>query len=766
VLIGAYLWSRGGESTHLRIEARGQDYSVFVDGRLEAQARLEAPASGGIVLTLDDTYGVPSVPSPRGIDSVRVTDLNTGATLFEDDFSSGPSKRWTTTGNPAPDGGVTGARGPSTLELRDEQWGDIAVDVRYRNIKAASVIVHAPAAGAGGAVAVIRPFWWNRDGNGTLSLGVDGVRKLAAVQQLEVKRGASLSAILAMVLRPYPYIILVLLAALAATAALASVPRTIVDGAASAVRAIPSWLLIGGVVELTFGVLLYLNYSYLSHMPHVPDSVAYVFQAKILASGHFAASPPPAPAFFDLNPFPFVQVFHGDRWAAVYPFGQPLVLALGTLIGAVWLVPPVIGAACVAMIFVLGRELYARRVGVLAMLLLATSPFFLMNASNFMSHSTATFYLLASLLFLAFIDRRPALYGVLAGVFFGLLFNTRPLTALALVPPFAALLLSFVARREHRRTGAIEVAAFVAGGLAMFGAYLLYNHATTGSFSSGYQASGDPAQQVGFGGHHSAAIGIQNEQVQMALLLLVLHGWPAYIGLGFVLLPFILGTRNPWDWFFLACAVFAMAAWALFEDTGVMYGPRYWYESIPFLMLLAARGADRAADLIASAAHYLRARELSGEAPALWASRAVVFALVAALMASSVYGWLLGQRPAWRADFVPEQASALRGFLGMDDRIQRMVEQQRLHNALVLVENCQDFQCYGSVFWRNAPGLDGDIVYAKDIANKRQEIIDAFPGRKVYLARYNTPSLQPYDPSAPTLPRPIPTAATVPTPPP
>ena len=93
---------------------------------------------------------------------------------------------------------------------------------------------------------------------------------------------------------------------------------------------------------------------------------------------------------------------------------------------------------------------------------------------------------------------------------------------------------------------------------------------------------------------------------------------------------------------------------------------------------------------------------------------------------------------------------ALRGFLGIDDRIVRLVDQQNVHNALVLVENCREFQCYGSVFSRNTPGLDGDVVYAKDIVSERPAIIAAFPGRKVYIAKYSRPSLQAYDPA--TLP--------------
>jgi hypothetical protein len=317
------------------------------------------------------------------------------------------------------------------------------------------------------------------------------------------------------------------------------------------------------------------------------------------------------------------------------------------------------------------------------------------------------------------------------------------------------VLLVATAGRLERRSAIAAIAGTLLGGLIMLGAYLVYNYGTTGDlFSSGYQSSGDPSEQIGFGGRHSVAAGIQNEQSQLAFLVLVLHGWPTWIGLGFALLPFALGTRDGRDWFLLVCALLMMSAWAWFEGSGVMYGPRYWYETAPLLMLLTARGAAAAVTAIASlttrasASRFLRHSRDEGHAGRHSAvmARVVVYGFMAALVGSAVYAWLLGHRTTWDADFVPERASAMRGFLGVDDRIPRMVEARGLQNALVLVENCPQYQCYGSVFWRNSPGLNGDVVYAKDIASLRDEIIAAYPGREVWVARYTVPSLEPYRP--------------------
>lgn len=795
LLLSLYIFSRGGQSTHLRVEARGDQFTVYVDGRAQLQQQLDqAAANGGIVLTLGDTQALPSLPSPRGIDSIVVTDLDSGAELFRDDFSSPPSApTWEVVpGTFYTQDGMLRSHGAGSLALRNASWRDYAVDIRYRNVQSTAIAVRSPG-GEDGVVTTLRPFWWNDDTGKTLSLALGNVRRAGgAGVNVRLSRIETVKSLLAIVLHPYPYIVLLMVIALGLVLALQLVPESSLRSIRESMpRAPAAWVAIAAA-WVFFLASLHWNFAYRNHIPYVPDAVAYIFQARLLASGHVHAPPPPAifGAFDFFSPSPIVQT--EGRWAAQYPFGHPLVLALGIRIGAIWLIPPLLGAGTVGMMFVVGRRMYNARVGVLAAVLLATSPFFIMNANDFMSHNTAGFYLLGCLVFLTMLDRRPLLYGALAGLTFGLLLNTRPLSAAALVPAFGALLLWPLLRARSRRTGAIEVVAFAAGALAMVGAYMLYNYGTTGdALRTGYQASGvsfftpsafpssavnggGVSQSLGIGGQHNALLGLQSERVQAGLLVLVLDGWPVWVGLAFVVLPFVLATRRLWDWFLLASALSVMAIWMLYEGAGVMYGPRYWYEAMPFLLLLAARGADRAADVLAEAAVFVRTQRFAdepGEAvrgnadqapmgPPLWASRVVVFAFVALLTGSSVWGWALSQRPTWRADFVPNTAQAMCCVLGVDDRVPQLVEQQHLHNALVLVEPCTNFVCYGSVFWRNTPTLDGDVVYVKDIVAQRAAIVAAFPGRSVYIAKYTTPSLQPYRPGErPQLPgAPTPTA--------
>jgi hypothetical protein len=172
-----------------------------------------------------------------------------------------------------------------------------------------------------------------------------------------------------------------------------------------------------------------------------------------------------------------------------------------------------------------------------------------------------------------------------------------------------------------------------------------------------------------------------------------------------------------------------------------MYGPRYWYETLPFLMILTARGAERAAEVLVELGRTPQ-RRWPRMTPRESAPYAAAYACVAALALYAVYAWLFGGNPSWRTDFVPEEASALRNFNGIDGRLADLTDDAHLRNALVVVEQCPSWQCYGSVFWKNSPSLDGDVVYARD--NNLAALFAAFPDRLVYAASADPPSLRPY----------------------
>ena len=749
ILLGLYLWSRGGEAVHVQVIVQGNEFTAFVDGKRTTIARFAAPPQGGILLTLGDTDEIPSLPKPRGIDSLRVTDLTNGTVLFEDDFSNGPSSDWSGEKQGLIVGhGILGASKETGLTLGERPWKDYVVDMTFKNITGASIRVRATD-DTSGVEYFFRPLRHYDNGFTIIQQGQGG--QYIGGKPIEIDRVETVKSLLAMVLQTYPYIFVFL-----AIAFLFVVALQLLGGGlrfAGSIRdslADVPWFAAAGLAAYGLVVAAFINYSYNDHMPHVPDELAYLFQAKLLTGFNLTAAVPPVGEVFDFFYPPFIVVREG-HWMGVYPFGHPLLLAFGEMIGAVWLVPAIVGAGTVFLVFAIGRKVYSARVGLLAALIFVASPFFLMTASNFMSHNTAAFYLMGSLFCIVISDRRPFTYGVIGGLLYGLFFNTQQLTAVALIAPIGLLLASAAMPKDGRVLAARHIGGFLLGGFVMLGAYFLYNIGTTGdAFTNGLQIGANPARFLGFGGENSASQGIQNQQIQLAFLLLVMNGWPLYVGAMFVVMPFVLATRNRWDWFLLTSAIIAMGVYVLFIGAGIMHGPRYWYVASPLLALLTARGADRAAEVLSGGAAALRSRIVGGDSASQWPGVVVVYAAVLALVGAGIYGWLLGRHITWADDFVPNRAETLRNFNNVDDRIVQLVDAENLHNALVLMQDCQSWQCYGSVFWLNNTKLNGDIVFAKDMPEHRAELFAAYPNRYVYVAQYSPPaSLSPFGTTGP-----------------
>jgi hypothetical protein len=225
----------------------------------------------------------------------------------------------------------------------------------------------------------------------------------------------------------------------------------------------------------------------------------------------------------------------------------------------------------------------------------------------------------------------------------------------------------------------------------------------------------------------------------------VFNAWPEWATLGLVLLPFVLGSRHPRDYFLAACILCPIALYVGYRYSGIYEGPRYWYETMPFLVLLSARGASIAVRRMTVAAAWIRDRLSFGPRPRSWAGGTVVYAAVAVLVVYGTGGWLFGWTHEREAPLVPAEASAMQGLFGVDARLDVLANQMDLHDALVLVKPCGPFDspaCYGSVFLRNLPSFDGDVVWALYNESLNAETISAYPGRTVYVATWDPVSIE------------------------
>jgi hypothetical protein len=397
--------------------------------------------------------------------------------------------------------------------------------------------------------------------------------------------------------------------------------------------------LVLSLILLTFALTIWIAADLLEGVPHVQDSLTYLFQAKTMARGQLWAPAPSLPEFFEQE---FLLVRDG-RWFGKYPPGYPAVLAIGVLVGAPWLINPLLATLTIPLLYVLGRLLYDRRVGLLAAGLGVASPFFLFLAGDQMAHSAELFWI--TLFMVAWLKGlwggRGWRWPVAAGVALGMAFLTRQLTAVAVGLPFALVTWYCSDSRGGRILRGDSSASEDAGllykegrGVALFwlvGACLpfvvflfVYQGVMTGN---PWQ---DPRQlfwaydQVGFGPEvgepsnvlqvemtaeqkpvltwlfdrnepprgHSPARGVYNIERLWLELEIHLFGWPRMVTLAFVWLAFLLpaGGKRAGDWALLACLVALTLTHVAYWHPGIMYGPRYLYAAVPALLMLTARG--------------------------------------------------------------------------------------------------------------------------------------------------------------------------------
>lgn len=752
LLIAAWFWSRGGQGIDVRVEAAGDRYTAWVDGKQIASGQFASPPGEMFFsVQIESTEALPSLPTPRGIDYIRVTDSQSGDVVISEEFSTVPDPAVWTTGRGSfviADGHAGSLRSPSILNANAPLPANFRADLHFDNVTDITLNLSSTNATDTRATLAFRPF---RHYDGQFSIANTGDETDTKPFRVELNQSGTIKSQVAMVLSFIPAIYGLIAGALIVVFALQFLPLPTVASErpqSSRLKRVTVALPAAAAATIAcaaFGVTLWLMLDYNSGIPHVPDEVSYLFQAKVLASGRFTVPSSPVPESFDFFHPPLIINYKGD-WFSIYPFGHTIMLSIGEVFGAPWIMPPLIGAITIGAVFATGRAVWNTRTGLLAAALFALSPFFLMTASNYMSHGTAAMYISLSLLFIAVRDRRPLLFPAFSGVFFGLLYNTRPLTAFSLIPAFALIfLVLLIQRRADWRNELRSQSAWAAGALLLLALSGLYNWGTTGDpFLTGYSASGDVSEVIGFGGKHSAAIGIQNEQVQVTMLMLVLHNWPLWIGLALVFLPFALGTRLLWDWFLLFAAFLVTAVYTLYEAPGIMHGPRYWYEALPFLMLLSARGADLLATTLTAVSAEGRKAAFGIDRRATWAGVAVVYIFVLSFAVIGSRDWLAGDGGDWVVDKMPARAKDLRGFNGANDGAIKAVEEANLQDALVLASASTSWQSYGTLFWKNSPDLDTSIVYARDLPAKNAALFALYPNRRVYYSDYAQGILVPY----------------------
>lgn len=348
-------------------------------------------------------------------------------------------------------------------------------------------------------------------------------------------------------------------------------------------------------------------------MPHFEDEMAYVWEAQAISGGTLVLPSPPNPKSFLI---PFVIDYHGVRFSK-YPPGWPTVLALGVLTGLRAWVNPVLAGLGIWLLYLLAKRLTTSTTGLLAVILMLTSPMFWMLSGSLLSHAWSL--VLALGFVLAWLDvfnheghqehkekstapfmLRPApawMPVFVAGLNLGILALTRPIDAAGVGLPFFVHGLVLLARgdrstRKHVLTVGL-LAALVAG------LFFVWQFAMTGNPLLNPYTLWWKYDKFGFGQGYGRWVdghNLQHAWENLRYSLRTPHGTGGDI----------LGWGNLW-WIFLPFGLWALrkklSAWlvaGIFPALLLVYipywigsweyGPRYYYDGMLSITILSAAG--------------------------------------------------------------------------------------------------------------------------------------------------------------------------------
>ncbi len=500
--------------------------------------------------------------------------------------------------------------------------------------------------------------------------------------------------------------------------------------AAPAGRRLPPWPVWAAAAFAFLFCALY-NILVFDRVPHIHDEAAYLFQARIFLAGGPTAPLPPVPEAFD-----FPHVVNVGRWYTIYPPGFPLLLALGLLAGAPWLVNPILAGLAVLLLFGLGAEIYDRRTGLLASVLGALSIWLLLMSSTMMSHTASMVFNAVFLLFFFKSLRAPTFaHGLAAGAGLGLAFLIRPYNAAVLALPFLLVLgLRSLARLKLRWRNLAGLA--LAGGLCL-GAFLAYNAATTGEpLKPGYIARYGPAYSVIFGRaatldyDFTPLVSAMQIGENMAELNRTLFGWPLT---SFWLLPFAfwagLRRREERGRDLLLLSGFASMTVGFFFFWGafIVLGARMFFDALPLLVLLSAKGLARAPELLAARFPRL--------GPAGWGKAAAGLLAVFSLYAFAVRfpAWVGPKWSEWYYERCDHNLCGSSAWIG--NALKPLPLGKSVVVMKMLYAPLTGFPTgwWGSGFIYDAPRLDGGVLFANDRGDDvTRRLMRAFPDRAFY----------------------------------
>jgi len=456
------------------------------------------------------------------------------------------------------------------------------------------------------------------------------------------------------------------------------------------------------------GKLLFYN------LPMIGDDIAQYTHAKLIAKGLFSIPNHPMPDFF-----PMIHVINnGARWYSMYQLGHLLPLAVGHFFGVPYLADPIMCGVSAVFLYLIAYDNYGKKIARVVGLLTILCVEWWYMGSDYMNHNSS---MLGCMIFvwawMRFLQNFKKKYSFIAGAAIGFALITRPITAIGFALPFALYGLYKLWKKPLRNWLAV-LPAIIA--FAMFMVWQFYfNLKTTGDYLVfGPEILYGDSIKYGFGHLMKVSIfgdfyfntthtlwrGIGHLSNNLVGLNLYLFNWPIP-SLIFVFISLICFRIDVFSRLMLLSWVSLAAIYIPYFYSDWTFGPRYMYEIIGFLIILTAIGITRFPAIL----RVYGVREKYSQI----VEKLHFFLFLLSLSAIIMFSL---QIPRMSSGFEYPKGDVLQINASFPD------------NSLVFLnKNYWFFAMY-------QPPLDlNRIIYAKDLGDKNQKLIDYYPNRTVFL---------------------------------
>jgi len=451
------------------------------------------------------------------------------------------------------------------------------------------------------------------------------------------------------------------------------------------------------IITAVFSIILLSSFALfvLQDFPNSADEYAYIFQAETFLQKRLWNEPHPAQEFFS---FAHIAQMEG-KWVSRFPPGWPLVLAIGSFFRIpLWFINPFLGMLSILTLFALARRIYDSRVAVVSVVSILFSGFFVFNSASYFSHALCG--LLLILFFYCgfrFIQEDKRIFALSAGFFLGFAFITRYYTALLCALP---LVFHLLLKRDRKSfTGLIWI---FLGATPFLCFTLFYNYKITGNAFLFVTTWMNPNAKLGFVDGYSWNLA----WIYLAKHLQAFAYWTSppilFLYFGYIIHSFKNKSIRSHD----LPLIFIIIGYFLWHTYGGnQYGPRFYYEAYPFVILFVVA-------------------RLFGRTPLVTPRPLQRFALAL---------FLVGL--VWGAAAIPVIAEREHQIISERMDLYQLVEQENIHSAIVLLRSGTGVMrpMPARDLARNGIGFQNDILYARDLGASYAELKTYFPDREFYM---------------------------------